>query len=62
MKVVSAREMAKSGGDSGASFVTTVGDPRAIEATRRKLVLNEEEMRSTPAPCADESHRRSASG
>ena len=45
MKVVSAREMAKSGGNSGASFVTTVGDPRAIEATRRKLVLNEEEMR-----------------
>jgi hypothetical protein len=34
------------GGDAKASFVTTVGDPKEIDATRRKLVLNEDEMRT----------------
>ncbi len=45
VKFVGARTPTQAGSDSGASYVTTVGDPAAIEATRRKLVLNEEEMR-----------------
>ncbi|HEX4183176.1 MAG TPA: tubulin-like doman-containing protein, partial [Caulobacteraceae bacterium] len=44
-KVVEARAPGQAGVNPNDNFVTTVGDPKAIDATRRKLVLNEDEMR-----------------
>ncbi len=46
VKVVQARAPKQGGRDEDASYITLVGDTRVVEATRRKLVLDEDEQRS----------------
>ncbi len=49
LKVVQARTLKPEAAGTPSGYVTTIADPQAVEATRRKLMLNEDEMRTHTA-------------